>query len=73
MYRKEECLSLLKDPDQHVDNENSDDTDKTPTFKWHKVNYFGIDTLVYLKSEAEAHTSGDMIKVLGSKHAHGSF
>uniref|UniRef100_A0A6N2KU44 Spt6 acidic N-terminal domain-containing protein n=1 Tax=Salix viminalis TaxID=40686 RepID=A0A6N2KU44_SALVM len=36
MYRKEECLSLLKDPDQHVDNENSDDTDKTPTFKWHK-------------------------------------
>ncbi|XP_011041352.1 PREDICTED: transcription elongation factor SPT6-like isoform X3 [Populus euphratica] len=37
MYRKEECLSLLKDPDQHEDNENSDDTDKTPTFKWHKV------------------------------------
>ncbi|KAG6744633.1 hypothetical protein POTOM_051270 [Populus tomentosa] len=32
MYRKEECLSLLKDPDQHEDNENYDDTDTTPTF-----------------------------------------
>ncbi|CAK7339903.1 unnamed protein product [Dovyalis caffra] len=37
MYRKEECLSLLKDPEQHEDDENPDDTDRIPTFKWHKV------------------------------------
>jgi transcription elongation factor SPT6 len=43
MYRKEECLSLLKDPDQHEDNENYDDTDKNPTFKWHKVSNLSWD------------------------------
>ncbi|XVF82582.1 hypothetical protein PTKIN_Ptkin16aG0061200 [Pterospermum kingtungense] len=35
MYRKEQCLSLLKDPEQQeVDDA---DQDKTPTIKWHKV------------------------------------
>lgn len=34
-YRKEECLSLLKDPD--VDNQ--DKSDRTPTLKWHKVQF----------------------------------
>ncbi|CAJ1916922.1 unnamed protein product, partial [Sphenostylis stenocarpa] len=34
MYRKEECLSLLKDLEQP---EASDENDKTPTLKWHKV------------------------------------
>lgn len=39
MYRKEECLSLLRDPDQHeLFNENQDNKDKPPTLKWHKVN-----------------------------------
>lgn len=38
MYRKEECLSLLRDPDQHeLFNENQDNKDKPPTLKWHKV------------------------------------
>lgn len=38
MYRREECLSLLKDPGQHEgDDENRDDFEKTPTLKWHKV------------------------------------
>ncbi|KAG2405489.1 Transcription elongation factor SPT6-like protein [Vigna angularis] len=34
MYRKEECLSLLKDLEQP---EAVDENDKTPTLKWHKV------------------------------------
>ena len=34
MYRKEECLSLLKDPAD--DNQNN--SERTPTLKWHKVN-----------------------------------
>ncbi|XP_011040704.1 PREDICTED: transcription elongation factor SPT6-like isoform X1 [Populus euphratica] len=37
MYRKEECLSLLKDPEQCEDDENPYDTGRIPTFKWHKV------------------------------------
>ncbi|KAF4388005.1 hypothetical protein G4B88_017038, partial [Cannabis sativa] len=32
MYRKEECLSLLKDPD-----DDNQDTERTPSLKWHKV------------------------------------
>ncbi|XP_054811877.1 transcription elongation factor SPT6 homolog isoform X2 [Prosopis cineraria] len=36
MYRKEECLSLLKNP-QQPDDENWDKTEKSPTLKWHKV------------------------------------
>ena len=42
MYRKEECLSLLKDPDQpEADEVNLDSSEKTPKLKWHKV---GINT-----------------------------
>ncbi|XP_058740461.1 transcription elongation factor SPT6 homolog isoform X1 [Vicia villosa] len=39
MYRKEECLSLLKDLDQHEagDDDNWDKNNKTPTLKWHKI------------------------------------
>lgn len=36
MYRKEEILSLLKDPtDREADIEN--DPNRKPTLKWHKV------------------------------------
>ncbi|KAG7962184.1 hypothetical protein I3843_09G052600 [Carya illinoinensis] len=39
MYRKEECLSLLKDPEQPEadDDDNQDRSDRTPSLKWHKV------------------------------------
>ncbi|XWS65424.1 hypothetical protein CRYUN_Cryun05aG0111600 [Craigia yunnanensis] len=38
MYRKEQCLSLLKDPEQHeVDDVDQDKSDKAPKVKWHKV------------------------------------
>ncbi|XP_057970915.1 transcription elongation factor SPT6 homolog isoform X2 [Malania oleifera] len=38
MYRKEEILSLLKDPEQHeADEENQDRAEKAPKMKWHKV------------------------------------
>ncbi|KAH7556846.1 hypothetical protein JRO89_XS11G0002600 [Xanthoceras sorbifolium] len=38
MYRREECLSLLKDPQQQEeDDENKDEFEKTRTLKWHKV------------------------------------
>ncbi|KAL1352205.1 hypothetical protein HN51_016203 [Arachis hypogaea] len=38
MYRKEECLSLLKDLERSEDgDENWDKNNKTPTLKWHKV------------------------------------
>ena len=41
MYRKGECLSLLKDPEQpEDDDENQDKNGKTLTLKWHKVNLF---------------------------------
>ena len=41
MYRKGECLNLLKDPEQpEDDDENQDKNGKTPTLKWHKVNLF---------------------------------
>ncbi|XP_050388044.1 transcription elongation factor SPT6 homolog [Argentina anserina] len=33
MYRKEECLSILKDPEQDMDDQN----EKASTLKWHKV------------------------------------
>ena len=43
MYRKEECLSLLKDPEQpEDDDENQDKNEKTPTLKWHKVNFLFV-------------------------------
>ncbi|XP_050203908.1 transcription elongation factor SPT6 homolog [Mercurialis annua] len=38
MYRKEECLSLLKDPEQHeADDDSYDKSDRPPMLKWHKV------------------------------------
>ncbi|MBA0867759.1 hypothetical protein Goshw_003738 [Gossypium schwendimanii] len=38
MYRKEQCLSLLQDPEQHeVDDVDQEKSDKKPTIKWHKV------------------------------------
>ena len=38
MYRKEQCPSLLKDPEQHeVDDVDQDKSDKTPIIKWHRV------------------------------------
>lgn len=38
MYRKEECLSLLKDPEQpEVDDDNLEKNERTPPLKWHKV------------------------------------
>ncbi|KAL3533413.1 hypothetical protein ACH5RR_006934 [Cinchona calisaya] len=38
MYRREECLSLLKDPGLHEsDNEDQNNSDKKPTLKWHKM------------------------------------
>ncbi|KAA8517882.1 hypothetical protein F0562_015329 [Nyssa sinensis] len=38
MYRKEECLSLFKDPEQHnADVENQKRSDGKPTLRWHKV------------------------------------
>ncbi|KAE9586322.1 putative tex-like protein, HTH [Lupinus albus] len=38
MYRKEECLSLLKDLEQHeAGDENSDKKNMTLALKWHKV------------------------------------
>ncbi|XP_058750723.1 transcription elongation factor SPT6 homolog isoform X2 [Vicia villosa] len=36
MYRKEECLSLLKDLPE-AGNDNWDKNNKTPTLKWHKT------------------------------------
>lgn len=46
MYRKEECLSLLKDLEQNeVNNDNNDDFERTPTLKWHKVNFLVLDRL----------------------------
>ncbi|XP_019447116.1 PREDICTED: transcription elongation factor SPT6 homolog isoform X2 [Lupinus angustifolius] len=38
MYRKEECLSLLKDLERHeAGDENSEKNNMTPALKWHKV------------------------------------
>ncbi|XP_022765684.1 transcription elongation factor SPT6 homolog isoform X1 [Durio zibethinus] len=38
MYRKEQCLSLLQDPEQlEVDDVHHDKSEKTPTIKWHRV------------------------------------
>ncbi|KAF3442193.1 hypothetical protein FNV43_RR16109 [Rhamnella rubrinervis] len=37
MYRKEECLSLLKDPNKYEVDDNQDMPERTPTLKWHKV------------------------------------
>ncbi|XVF24560.1 hypothetical protein REPUB_Repub13aG0138700 [Reevesia pubescens] len=38
MYRKEQCLSLLQDPEQpEVDDVDQDKSEKSPTIKWHRV------------------------------------
>ncbi|XVF00136.1 hypothetical protein REPUB_Repub03eG0259000 [Reevesia pubescens] len=37
MYRKEQCLSLLQDPDPHEVDDDQDKSEKTPTIKWHRV------------------------------------
>ncbi|KAL4386407.1 hypothetical protein GQ457_09G027050 [Hibiscus cannabinus] len=38
MYRKEQCLSLLQDPEQHEgDDIDQDKSEKAPTIKWHRV------------------------------------
>lgn len=37
MYRKEECLSLLKDTEKYEVDDGQDKHERTPTLKWHKV------------------------------------
>lgn len=38
MYRKEQCLSLLEDPNQdESDNAVVNDIERKPKLKWHKV------------------------------------
>ncbi|CAI9099411.1 OLC1v1036228C1 [Oldenlandia corymbosa var. corymbosa] len=37
MYRKEDCPSLLKDPAQHAENSDQNNSDGKPTLRWHKV------------------------------------
>ncbi|KHG09405.1 Transcription elongation factor SPT6 [Gossypium arboreum] len=37
MYRKEQCLSLLQDPEQHEVDDDQDKSEKAPTMKWHRV------------------------------------
>ncbi|OMP03733.1 hypothetical protein COLO4_10242 [Corchorus olitorius] len=38
MYRKEQCLSLLQDPEQHdVDDVDQDKAEEMSTIKWHRV------------------------------------
>ncbi|KAK3010331.1 hypothetical protein RJ639_013024 [Escallonia herrerae] len=44
MYRKEECLSLFKDPQQQeVDGGNQNNSDQKPTLRWHKVLWAILD------------------------------
>ncbi|CAI9779564.1 unnamed protein product [Fraxinus pennsylvanica] len=43
MYRKEEILSLLKDPDQPSDIESLDDPNQKPRLRWHKVLWTILD------------------------------
>lgn len=39
-------MSLLKDLEQNeVNNDNNDDFERTPTMKWHKVNFLVLDRL----------------------------
>lgn len=37
MYRKEECLSLLRDPEGNESLENDESFERAPALKWHKV------------------------------------
>lgn len=42
MYRKEDCLSLLKDPEHiDLDDQNLDKNEKASSLKWHKVLIIG--------------------------------
>lgn len=50
MYRKEECLSLLKDPEKYEVDDNHDKLETTPTLKWHKVIIFLVCLIVTQKS-----------------------
>lgn len=44
MYRKEECLSLFKDPNQHeADIDNHNKADQKRAIRWHKVNELDVD------------------------------
>ncbi|WOH06329.1 hypothetical protein DCAR_0625754 [Daucus carota subsp. sativus] len=43
MYRKEECLSLFKDIDQHDTESNMNKADKKPVIKWHKLLWAIVD------------------------------
>lgn len=43
MYRKEECLSLLKDPEHlELEDESQDKNDRPSVLKWHKVLVMGF-------------------------------
>lgn len=59
MYRKEECLSLLKD---HED-DNKDKSEITPTLKWHKVNAFNMD-------QATVETSNELLLIRNGETSH---
>uniref|UniRef100_A0A7N2QWY4 Uncharacterized protein n=1 Tax=Quercus lobata TaxID=97700 RepID=A0A7N2QWY4_QUELO len=38
MYRKEQCLSLLKDPEEgEMENDEGEEMERVPKLKWHKV------------------------------------
>lgn len=37
MYRKEECLSLFKDSEQHDTDNTVNKSDQKPVIRWHKV------------------------------------
>ncbi|CAH1432120.1 unnamed protein product [Lactuca virosa] len=37
MYRKEECMSLFKDPEPQDDKVSENKSEKKPTLRWHKV------------------------------------
>jgi hypothetical protein len=51
MYRKEQCLSLLKDPEQDDENRDKVDAEKTPKLKWHKVLFIFYFNYILNKSE----------------------
>ena len=41
MYRKEQCLSLLKDPEEvEAENDEGEEIERVPNLKWHKVLFF---------------------------------
>lgn len=48
MYRKDECLSLFKDPEQLEADELQNSCDKKPALMWHKVQGFGYKYMSHL-------------------------